>query len=75
MRIEVYDDKRSIIHGIAGFLVPIIPWLFPLVIGYEVVEYNLKHGEEPVKNFIGDLYEFGFGCLIGVVFFHMLGWF
>jgi len=73
MKIEVYDDYRSLIHGFVGFVIPLFPILFPLIIGYEVVEYNLKKGEEPVKNFIGDIYEFGFGALIGSVFFRMIG--
>jgi len=82
MRIEIFDDKHSLSHLILGGLACKIPFITPLFLLYEVVEfcYKRKRKKETVQHFIGDLVEFmlgfGYGYLTSQIpfnIFNLLG--
>lgn len=77
LNIIVFDDKKSIVHLILGFIasrLKLMIIIFPIFIIYEAIETIIKfrkHGEpeEIVKmDFISDLFEFSFGVMLGELF-------
>ncbi len=58
MMINVFDDKRSLGHTIAGAVSLFIPFVFVFFIFYEIVEHLLLAGKEKEANFLGDIFEF-----------------
>jgi len=61
MKLEVFDDKLSLLHLLAGALSYFIPVIFILFIFYEIIEHVYKHKQEKEVNFLGDIVEFLFG--------------
>jgi len=63
--VDVFDDKRSMIHLIAGMLAVFSIVFFIIFVLYETAEYIYKHRrkKETADKFIGDLLEFlcGYG--------------
>ena len=53
---NVFDDWRSIIHFIVGGLSLFFPFLLPVFMAYELVEYCLKR--EYIGYYVGDLMEY-----------------
>jgi len=62
MQIVIFDDKRSLLHFLAGVLATLWPQLLLVYLVYEVIEYEFSNCETKA-NFIGDLAEFAFGYL------------
>jgi hypothetical protein len=61
MKVEVFDDRNSFSHLVLGFLTLTNLSFFVLIVFYEIIEFtykNRKRVEEPVANFIGDLFEY-----------------
>lgn len=56
---DVFDDKLSIIHSIAGALTNIIPSIVIIFFFYELIEYCT--GKDKPNNYIGDILEFCLG--------------
>jgi len=61
MMINVFDDKKSLGHTIAGAVSLFIPFVFVLFIFYEIIEHLLLAGKEKEANFLGDIVEYLFG--------------
>jgi len=64
MRIEVFDDEKSIGHFLLGVSSVFIPYFFFGFLAYEVIEFcfKKKKRKEKAQDFIGDLFEFTFGA-------------
>jgi len=69
MMLNVFDDKKSFGHTIAGAASFFIPVLFIVFIFYEIIEHVHLAGKEEEANFLGDVVEFlfGLGCVTLVV--------
>ncbi|ADB58544.1 hypothetical protein [Archaeoglobus profundus] len=61
MKVEVFDDKRSFGHTVAGAVSFFMPIVFVIFIFYEIVEHIYKAGKEKPANFLGDIVEYLFG--------------
>jgi len=64
MKVDVLDDKKSLIHLAVGFLTIFTITFFVIFVFYELAEFiykNRKGCEESVENFIGDLLEYFMG--------------
>ncbi|MEM2191367.1 MAG: hypothetical protein QW540_08075 [Archaeoglobaceae archaeon] len=67
--VEVFDDKRSIIHAVLG-LTYLADWIYfaiSLLIFtvYELIENNIIN--ESISHTIGDFLEFSVGCTIATI--------
>jgi len=56
---NIFDDKLSIIHTIAGSLTNIIPAISIIFLFYELIEYCI--GKDHIDRYIGDILEFCLG--------------
>ena len=63
MRVEVFDDRKSVLHFILGFIPFFRPAIFIGFLAYELVELASK--KEKVKYFLGDLLEYSLGFTFG----------
>lgn len=61
MLINVFDDKKSFVHTIAGAVSYFYPIVFVFFIFYEVIEHIYLAGKEKEANFLGDIVEYLFG--------------
>jgi len=61
MKLEVFDDKHSLIHFLCGVLSYFWLSIFIIFIFYEIIEFIYKKGKEKPQNFLGDVAEFLFG--------------
>jgi len=61
MMLNVFDDKKSFGHTIAGAASYFLPVLFIVFIFYEIIEHIYLAGREKEANFLGDVVEFLFG--------------
>ena len=71
MRVEVFDDWRSLGHLLLGAAATSLPLIVPLFLGYELIEfcYKRKRRREKIGEFIGDLIEFLVGAgIAGLAF-------
>ncbi|RLI74769.1 hypothetical protein DRO97_05085 [Archaeoglobales archaeon] len=59
--LNVFDDKKSFGHTIAGIFTYFIPIVFVFFVFYEVIEHIYLAGKEKEANFLGDIVEFLFG--------------
>lgn len=50
MKLEVFDDKKSLGHTIAGVMSFFLPVVFIVFIFYEIVEHIYKAGKEKPAN-------------------------
>ena len=67
MKIEVFDDWRSIIHIFLGALTPLIPPIFPIYVTYELIEFcerYVRHKKREVRAYIGDMLEYFTGIAV-----------
>jgi len=70
MKVELFDDYKSVGHALLGAASVMLPPLSIIFFGYELITFCLKHKKrgEKVSEFIGDLFEFlagaGFAALI-----------
>ncbi len=74
MEIEVFDDKVSVLHFIAGLFTCVYPVIFILFLFYELIEFMYRYRKrrgERVKKFIGDLVEY----LLGLSMFSLVSLF
>jgi len=66
MKVEIFDDWKSIFHFILGFINAFVVGFFLLFLLYEVLEhlYKRHRKEETIEQFYGDLIEFiiGYAC-------------
>ena len=64
MRVEVFDDWKSLGHFLLGVSAVSLPWITPFFLGYELIEfyYKRKRRREKIGEFIGDLIEFLVGA-------------
>lgn len=60
MRINVLDDKWSVLHVLLGVLAYFLPAVFLVFLFYELAEYLYKR-RETAREFVGDLFEFFYG--------------
>jgi len=78
MEIRVFDDKLSLIHILIGAATSISILWFVVYVFYQVIEFtykNRQNGErEPVKNFVGDLFEFFAGYSFMGISLEVIGW-
>jgi len=65
IRVEIFDDRNSLIHLACGALSYFWLFVFIVFIFYEIIEHIYKHRKEKEANFLGDIVEFLFG--LGVV--------
>ena len=74
MRVEVFDDWKSLGHLLLGASAIFIPLFMAIFFGYEIVEfcYKRKKRREKIGEFIGDLMEFLVGAGISALAVHML---
>ena len=61
MKIEIFDDRNSLIHALCGILSYFWLFIFIIFIFYEIIEHIYKHKKEKEANFLGDIVEFLFG--------------
>ena len=61
MKLEVFDDKSSLVHFFCGILSYFCIFVFIIFIFYEIIEHIYKAGKEKPANFLGDIVEFLFG--------------
>ena len=67
MKIEVFDDWRSIIHMFLGALTLFAPLIFPLYVTYELIEFcerYVKYKKREVRAYIGDMLEYFTGIAV-----------
>jgi len=64
MRVEVFDDWKSLVHLLLGASSLFLPWVVAIFLGYELVEfcYKRKRRREKIGEFIGDFIEFLVGA-------------
>ena len=64
MRVELFDDYRSVGHALLGAASTIAPALSIVFLGYELIEFCIKRKKkkEKVCEFVGDLFEFLIGA-------------
>ena len=72
MKLEVFDDKKSLGHTIAGAISFFLPVVFIIFIFYEIVEHIYKAGKEKPANFLGDVVEYLFGLGATTLFVRIL---
>jgi hypothetical protein len=65
MMLNVFDDRKSFGHTIAGAVSFFFPVVFVVFIFYEIIEHIYLAGKEKPANFLGDVVEFLFG--LGVI--------
>ena len=60
MRVELFDDYKSVGHALIGSASVMLPALSVIFFGYELITFCLKRKKrrEKVSEFIGDLFEF-----------------
>jgi len=61
MKIEIFDDKNSLIHLVCGVLSYFWLFIFIVFVFYEIIEHIYKHKKEKEADFLGDIVEFLFG--------------
>jgi len=61
MKVEIFDDKSSLIHLACGVLSYFWLFIFIVFVFYEIIEHIYKHKKEKEANFLGDIVEFLFG--------------
>jgi|Deesub1362B_J571_1020462.scaffolds.fasta_scaffold01205_8 hypothetical protein len=61
MILNVFDDKKSFGHTIAGAVSFFAPVVFIVFIFYEIIEHIYLAGKEKPANFLGDVVEYLFG--------------
>lgn len=61
MMLNVFDDKKSFGHTIAGAASYFLPVIFIVFIFYEIIEHIHLAGKEKEANFLGDIVEYLFG--------------
>jgi len=61
MKVEIFDDWKSLGHTLLGILSYFWLFVFIVFIFYEIVEHVYKHKKEKEANFLGDIVEFLFG--------------
>ena len=66
MQTYLFDDKRSLGHGVLGFVSAIVPCWLGILIIFSYVVYEVREPENPVST-IGDIVEFLVGLSIGVL--------
>ena len=67
MKIEVFDDWRSIVHVLVGALTLFAPLIFPAYVAYELVEFcerYAKYKKREVRAYIGDMLEYFTGIAV-----------
>jgi hypothetical protein len=73
MRVEVFDDKFSLIHFLLGLIIAlagnrtIALMCFVIYVIFEIVEHLYKYPIEAHIRFFGDLVEFMFGIGSGCI--------
>lgn len=67
MRVNVFDDRSSIVHFILGILCYFWIWIFVLFWTYEFVEHAYKRTLKQKDYYFGDIFEF----MLGVAFTHI----
>ena len=72
MKLEVFDDKKSFGHTIAGVISFFLPVIFIIFIFYEVIEHIYLAGREKTANFLGDIVEYLFGSGATALFVRIL---
>jgi hypothetical protein len=72
MKLEVFDDKKSFGHTIAGVISFFLPVIFIIFIFYEVIEHIYLAGREKTANFLGDIVEYLFGLGATALFVRIL---
>ena len=63
MIVDVFDDKKSLIHLICGLLTPFFKWILPVFLFYELIEFMLRK-DERLRHFLGDLTEYFYGLAL-----------
>ena len=60
MRVELFDDYKSVGHALLGAASILLPQLSIIFFGYELITFCLKRKKrgEKVSEFVGDLFEF-----------------
>jgi len=61
MKVEIFDDWKSLGHALLGILSYFWLFVFIVFIFYEIIEHIYKHKKEKEANFLGDIVEFLFG--------------
>ncbi len=72
MQINVFDDKKSLGHTIAGAISQFFPLVFVIFIFYEIIEHLLLAGKEKEANFLGDIVEYLFGLGAATLIWRMI---
>ena len=72
MKLEVFDDKKSFGHTIAGVISFFLPVIFIIFIFYEVIEHIYLAGREKTANFLVDIVEYLFGLGATALFVRIL---
>jgi hypothetical protein len=62
MKVEVFDDWKSVLHSVVGGLSYFFPILAVIFVTYQIVERFIKH--ENLEHTVGDILEFGFGYMV-----------
>ena len=60
MKVELFDDYKSVGHALLGAASVMLPALSIAFFGYELIEFCIKRKKkrEKVSEFVGDLFEF-----------------
>ena len=61
MMLDVFDEKKSFGHAVAGAISYFVPAVFIIFIFYEIIEHIYLAGKEKEANFLGDIAEYLFG--------------
>ena len=70
MRVELFDDYKSVGHALIGSASVMLPSLSIIFFGYELITFCLKRKKrgEKVGEFVGDLFEFLSGAGLAALF-------
>ena len=84
MRVEVFDDKSSLIHFLLGLAVALtnvktaVLVCFIFYVIFEIIEHFYKYPSETDSHFLGDIIEFmfgvGFGYIVSILYRIAYGW-
>jgi hypothetical protein len=84
MRVEVFDDKFSLIHFLLGLAITLanvktaVLACFIFYVMFEILEHFYKYPSETHEHFLGDIIEFmfgaGFGYIVSMLYRIAYGW-
>jgi len=80
MRVEVFDNKFSLIHFLLGLAIAlaniktVVLVCFIFYIVFEIMEHFYKYPKETHEHFLGDIIEFVFGVGFGYIVRIAYGW-